>query len=491
MFFTLPEVAGKYPVGTTSFAVPITNVEEADRVIGSATLRASSGTQAGTPALKLEEVAFTAFYPADISSRYRGPRTTSWIPKPVDGLLRGYTHFAGLTFVHKLLIYFLGTLARIFRFSAYRNARLLDPKHRSDASGQPWPLVIFSHGLAGTRTSYTYLCSRLASQGKVVLALEHRDGTGPFVLTRSPVPGVGGKDGSEHILYLNPDDIEVDAKHGKDQFAFRIEQLYFRRLETYLAYTAFKQLVSSKCDTTLDRPDTQQLHAIDDGPWNFKLGSREEDRLFWQSWEVNNGRARVECEKDICLAGHSFGAATLLTLLTHPPPLLGTQKFPQLPVTHVIALDPWLEPLPSPGPAPLRVESSFSSQPRLPPELLVINSETFTLWKEHFPKLEDIVNIWNNSAEDQSNKQRAHLLTIVRCKHISFSDFGIFFHWGRAGREGRKYLQTISDLSLAFVDGYFDSALRNESIASGKIETYGKKGRRRLVGNAGDVVVHT
>ena len=42
---------------------------------------------------------------------------------------------------------------------------------------QPFPVLVFSHGLAGMRTTYSGLCSDLASHGFVVLALEHRDGS--------------------------------------------------------------------------------------------------------------------------------------------------------------------------------------------------------------------------------------------------------------------------------------------------------------------------
>ena len=37
-----------------------------------------------------------------------------------------------------------------------------------------FPVVIFSHGIAGCRTSYSTICTELASQGLIVAAMEHR-----------------------------------------------------------------------------------------------------------------------------------------------------------------------------------------------------------------------------------------------------------------------------------------------------------------------------
>ena len=42
------------------------------------------------------------------------------------------------------------------------------------ASDAKFPVVIFSHGLTGCRTSYSLVCSEIASHGFVVAAMEHR-----------------------------------------------------------------------------------------------------------------------------------------------------------------------------------------------------------------------------------------------------------------------------------------------------------------------------
>lgn len=162
-------------------------------------------------------------------------------------------------------------------------------------------------------------------------------------------------------------------------------------------------------------------------------------------------------------------------------------------MSKAIALDPWVDPLPTPVPDPRAVEASLNNRPGAPPKLLVINSEDFTTWKEHFPRLLDIVKLWNRGCNDASEDLRARLVTIVRSKHISFSDFGVFFAFGREGREGLKYLDTIFSLSSGLLHSDLQSALQKETRASGNLETY-KKGDgstgRKFIGKPGDIVVH-
>jgi dienelactone hydrolase len=46
-----------------------------------------------------------------------------------------------------------------------------------------WPVVLFSHGLCGTRTMYSALCTELASHGYFVVAPEHTDGSACLAVT--------------------------------------------------------------------------------------------------------------------------------------------------------------------------------------------------------------------------------------------------------------------------------------------------------------------
>jgi len=174
-----------------------------------------------------------------------------------------------------------------------------------------------------------------------------------------------------------------------------------------------------------------------------------------------------------------------------------------LPITHALVLDPWLEPLATPGPAP-HVEATRDSRA---PTILVINSEEFTLWKDHFDRLQDVVRTWrqdikeaNNIAGDEEEESTPiKLLTLVHAKHVSFSDFGVIWPLGHPSSGGRRLLKLVGDLALAFLGDELREAMQGlkqqdmavERTRKGTLNSAPPARRtRRLVGHTGDVVVH-
>lgn len=75
---------------------------------------------------------------------------------------------------------------------------------------------------------------------------------------------------------------------------FRQQQLTFRRYEIYLAFYSFKQLIQDGYKDS--------SHGL----WPIDKGS-----IDWSSWLSDVDTKAVECEKDVLLAGHSFGGATV------------------------------------------------------------------------------------------------------------------------------------------------------------------------------------
>ncbi|KZP24695.1 hypothetical protein FIBSPDRAFT_856902 [Athelia psychrophila] len=471
---SLPPIRGKYAVGATDFTIPL----HSTTYIGKAKLKHGE-----TAALALEEVAFTAFYPVGTSQDMAPP--LDWLVRPVSTMLRGYAHFGGLSRITKWvfwpMMYLYGSRITI---PVAHNAPLLAP----DLS--PWPLVIFSHGLGGTRTSYSQVCARLAASGRVVLAMEHRDGTGPAC-----VWGVG--EGERTLLYIQDDDVVWDEEGlGEGGMPLRTDQLEMRRREIYLAHDSFRGLVD---------PAYKALHSI--------KPHAAADAAGWSG--------AVQAGAEVALTGHSFGGATVLSILANPPP----EQHARIPTAHALALDPWLEPLaasfPNLDPTPISVptgpsepslltaststaEEATASQAGVdaatvqahlrpakgqgqgPVRVLVLNSEGFTLWKDHFARLRAVVDAWEPAGR--------RVLTLVRAEHISFSDFPLL-PLIRRGKAVALMDLTV-ELSVAFLDGRVDEAVAAMGPRARKmeVEEVGKRkdGRpkRRLVGEVGDVVVH-
>jgi len=108
--------------------------------------------------------------------------------------------------------------------------------------------------------------------------------------------------------------------------------------------------------------------------------------------------------------------------------------------------------------------------------------------------------MWDRVAREQAPEARwcernAWLVTLVRAKHISFSDFGVVVPFGSYAKEGRRFLDIVCELTEAFLGGDgFEEVLDSQSQVEWKVETVQaskKRGEeRRLVGEVGDIVVH-
>lgn len=72
----LPEIQGRFPVGISTFVTPV----HPARPIGSVKRRPARNAPSDQtlPALMLEEVAFTAYYPADTSKLSKPKAGSNW-----------------------------------------------------------------------------------------------------------------------------------------------------------------------------------------------------------------------------------------------------------------------------------------------------------------------------------------------------------------------------------------------------------------------------
>ncbi|KZV75126.1 hypothetical protein PENSPDRAFT_600434 [Peniophora sp. CONT] len=438
---------GPYAVGATTFVLPLNPFIP----VGSSKLRNPRSGKL-EPALVAEEITFTAFYPTSASSRSTHKKGLDWLARPLKDTIDGYAHFTNIShgvFWAAVLLFGLH-----LEIPVHQNAAPLHPSSNEDA----WPVVLYSHGMGSNNTTYSQTCTHLASYGKIVLAFEHHDGSGPVMRPRSNRTGR-----TEALHFLHPEYVFWDNGEpcGLDQpsrFRLRAEQIAMRRLEVYLGFRAFSQLVSGQ---------SSALEIID--------GTSIPAKWSTGKW--------VRTDANVAIAGHSFGGGTVIDLLSHPPPE-GHDLSP-IPISHALALDPWID-AESPNPLPHAAIRPYGSEH---PQLIVIAAEKMTLWKEHFQKILDVTSGWKGSVT----------ISIVGSSHISFSDFPVMLPWPLRSSTARPILQVINDISLGFIDNRLPDTISHMKVHDLRVlerkrrwyQFWGPKTQPALAGQPGDLVVHT
>ena len=341
---------------------------------------------------------------------------------------KGYAAFAGLPQWLIVMSFFL--TAWFTKLPAFRNAKLANhwPPEKNTAAGgfrfksekggtpkdQPeepsFPLVMFSHGMGGSRTTYSSVCGEFASYGFVVCAVEHRDGSGARTFINHPLEGYGSRKEREAnghvdhwekktkrqwdvVDFIFPKQNRYDTRPSNEQGVdkeLRSAQIEMRLAEIEEAYNIVKAIAAGNGSTIAER----NLRNADGIGASF----RGLDGVDWDSWRGKVNTAQVT------MIGHSFGAATTVEILRH------ADRFQW--VGQGIMYDIWGSALNPPDSEPGH---------RIKAPLLGINSEAFMYWSDNFDAATRVCN------EAKMHGSLAWLLTVRGTVHISQSDFAILY----------------------------------------------------------------
>ncbi|EPS41683.1 hypothetical protein H072_4408 [Dactylellina haptotyla CBS 200.50] len=169
---SFPDYKGIYEVGTLDLELPVSFLVDAGL------------SPPCPPHSDIPTIQFRVFYPAALKGKASGEQNSpNWIPSPRKEYVAAYCRFAGASdFLANVLSYIPRHIYYI-KLPAYSGHPCLP---ESESPSLRFPIVIFSHGLGGTRNTYSYITASLAAQGAIVFCPEHRDGSAPASFIREP-----------------------------------------------------------------------------------------------------------------------------------------------------------------------------------------------------------------------------------------------------------------------------------------------------------------
>ncbi|KAF2231930.1 alpha/beta-hydrolase [Viridothelium virens] len=403
----LPGYSGRFGVGAVDVEIPAEN----QKIIGKATFKSNNNA-----ALQLETVLFTLYYPSiKASSHPQHHQRHYWIPRPISLVATGYACFAHISSV--LINWIVGltlwALAGSTKIPAVVDAPIFGSKSFEDSAvdlgadimKQDWtskfPIIIFSHGMAGMRTSYSQYCGELASRGYVVAALEHRDGSGPGTVIQRQ----DAKD--RKILHIPYE--QVKAKDGGRYLAedFKTDQKAFRSVEVEETIVILRKLYNG--------------HGLSIA----KLNTRDEGATV-----LADLKNRLDLS-NIIIAGHSYGATLAIQTLSSSPN-------PRLPFKGAIILDPG------------KRSGKLNEDVKVP--TLIVNSGS---WSRD-PAFFNHVKALTQRIRNKSNGGKAWFLTLLHTAHPSVTDAPLIEPWllnyaTGASLEAQVALKAFVDISDDFV----------------------------------------
>ncbi len=197
----------------------------------------------------------------------------------------GYARFAHADniFVRAVFTFALWAIAGSIQIPAKVDAPLLSGGDDDVANADTkFPVMVFSHGMASSRTDYTNYLGELASRGHVVAAVEHRDGSCPGSMVK-----IKGKRDRRVTHFRESDLLSTPAM---DTPLLKREQLAFREaeiLETIKVLASINNGNGNDILSTNSRHEGQTLHD-----WAGRLDMSQ-----------------------LTISGHSYGATGALQAL--------------------------------------------------------------------------------------------------------------------------------------------------------------------------------
>lgn len=324
-------------------------------------------------------------------------------------------------------------------------------------SDTPYPVIVFSHGIAGNRTTYTTMCVELASQGFVVAAVEHRDGSASMTLClknkhRSSLRvsndhdhhNSDTTDSSHHHHHHHSSDHNHNHRHhdnnNSNDHHHHHHHHYFQEEWKWFEHVAKWDDFDYRNGQTYQR--VAECQQVLDLLTEMNNGATLINTLGI-AFDTKQFKGQLDMQR-VSIVGHSFGGATCVATLA---------KEPRFKVG--VMLDGWMHPV------------DDSLPPDVTQPLLMLNMESFQ-WRRN---VEQMMVLQQNTTAPRP------MITVKGTCHQSVSDFQ-FLCSKPVGRlmdvryklDAHLSVETICKATLGFLWKHFEMPNKpyHEDIISGK-----------------------
>ncbi|PVU96825.1 hypothetical protein BB561_000930 [Smittium simulii] len=326
-----------------------------------------------------------------------------------------------------------------------------------------FPVAIFSHGLAGNRSTYSAICRELASHGFIIIAIEHRDGSASATYLKDQNKVLNFQDFESYRGEINKNNKNNSGftpieQFGDERLAFQRRKLKMRVDEVLETLNEIKRLNSL---STLDL-QSQSGSLKSDNESKSETQTLNNDENMFLSLGLS-GKMDID---NMVMIGHSFGGSLALHILKQNE--LGFSDGTK-PFKAAVMLDPWMFPVD-------REPFTFS----IP--LLVLRSEHFMTWEEHYNIEMEYFKAATNKPADSLHLSRHNIFYSINLKNLNhqhFSDLFTLFPWlarikSKTSIDPNLAISISNQIILEFLKLNYSSILQKHPNQTNILSTLGQ-----------------
>ncbi|EPX73435.1 PAF family phospholipase A2 [Schizosaccharomyces octosporus yFS286] len=322
---------------------------------------------------ELKTVKLRMFYPIFPTEDLRSRKDEFWLPfnEGIPHIAKGFKWWV----IRACAAQFSKTSLPVYEGTVFQ-----------DNQNTKLPVLLFSHGLLGSRNLYSSLCGNISSYGIVVLALEHRDQTAIISTVRDP----SHPDDKGYLVQYR----EIKDFYSKETIELQKDRLSFREREIQLAVKMIRTI------NEYGVPSLDTAYSCSGNPDTCR-----------QLFESLKGRLNTS-KGELLLSGHSFGAATAAFIANSLARSLDCNNLHHEEYKCVLLYDIWMLPV-----------LQMNIQKIKYPTMMIVSYE-FRHWADNYDALEN----WlldrksESKVDEETSSDKFEIIPTKKPSHVFVLD---------------------------------------------------------------------